>query len=102
MAPLGMALPEELHDKPYSQEAGLFPKRQKESSVSIPTPQKPDAKKARLQEQARLRKEMARDVWEAVVYPLREVVPDAMPLNLTVEEGRTCLSLKPFEVVVVP
>ena len=83
MVPLVMPLPDqELQDNPYSREAGLFPKREKESSVSIPTPQKPDTKKARLDEQTRLRQEMAEDVWSSVVYPLRDSVPDAMPRNL--------------------
>ncbi|CAE7259186.1 unnamed protein product [Symbiodinium sp. CCMP2592] len=82
MAPLVMPLPEDLHDNPYSREAGLIPKREKESSVSIPTPQKPDTKKARLQEQAKIRFEMAEDIWSTVVYPLRDSVPDAMPRNL--------------------
>ncbi|CAE7035023.1 unnamed protein product [Symbiodinium sp. CCMP2592] len=72
--------PELLHDNPYSREAA---KRAKEpSTAAIPTPQKPDSKKARLEEQRRIRHERAQESWDNVVFPLRDDVPDAMPSSV--------------------
>ncbi|CAE7232352.1 unnamed protein product, partial [Symbiodinium sp. KB8] len=76
----------EMHDNPYSRELEVVavPKRVKEGSVAIPTPEKPDPKKAKLEEQARVRRQQAQETWDSVVYPLREKAPDAMPVSYSV------------------
>ena len=38
-----------------------------------------------------MRHEMAQDVWLSVVYPKKDIVPDAMPPDCILD-GRLCLS----------
>ena len=84
----------EMHDNPYSRELEVVavPKRVKEGSVAIPTPEKPDPKKAKLEEQARVRRQQAQETWDSVVYPLREKAPDAMPVYDSTRNRTLCLS----------
>ncbi|CAE6928990.1 unnamed protein product [Symbiodinium sp. CCMP2456] len=84
---------ETVHNNPYSRDwdpEGAS-KRAKETGGSIPTPQKPDTKKAKLEEQARVRHEQAQATWDNVVYVLRTDIPDAMPDDCS-RNGRLCLS----------
>ena len=85
MPPLDMGEPEMVHDNPYARDSALILKREKEASVSG-TPLKPDLKKAKM-----MRHEMAQDVWLSVVYPKKDIVPDAMPPDCILD-GRLCLS----------
>ncbi|CAE7456113.1 unnamed protein product [Symbiodinium sp. CCMP2592] len=75
MPPVDTNESETFHDNPYSRECAVVAKRGKEASATG-TPLKPELKKAKM-----VRQEMAQNVWLSVVYPLKDVVPDAMPTD---------------------